>query len=358
MRKKGTNICQEGKVNVYNTINTIVMIQTNKPIYKPNERLKYQIVALDVNTKPVELKELDVEILDGEKNQVFAEKITTIEKSKFGFYQGEFDIGEEPKEGSWTIKVKVNGKEMYTEKSFAVKPYVLPTFSVDIEAPLAISILKKKLKFKVSSIYSLDKPVKGKAGGFVKVFADQERTDEINSFELASVDSGQNGASFEVNFKNNLELNFIAMNFYIMLDLWFEEEISGVRVEGSKVVLLIPDGKHNINLNHPKGFKPEFDFTIKATVRTRDGQLEKSTTLPFTINYEFGFPKKPKVPVRSTFTTYLKNGVGLITIKPPINANKIDYKISYDETKMTGSIGLHASSSNDEFIQISMLNET
>lgn len=346
------------KLNVKSMADIIVMIQTDKPVYKPNDILRYQIVALDGASKPIELNHVQVEIFDAKDNLVSSSDFTEITKPLFGFHQNELIIGEEPNVGTWTIKVKINNQNVITEKNFGVRPYNLPLFQVNIDAPSRISFAKKKLKFKVFAIYSFDKPVKGKAKVKATVYSDEESTDEVSSFDLEPQDVGPDGTSFEVNFRNDLELNFLAMDFYIVLDVEFEEEGTEVKIKGSRSVLLQPDGKHIINLSRPSGFKPGFNFTFKATVKTRDGALEKSTTLPFKVEYDFGFAKKPSVPVKALTSAYLKNGVVSFTVQPPQDALNINFKMSYDETKLEDKVIRHESSNKEEFIQITTVTDT
>lgn len=344
-------------VQVMNTISSIVMIQTDKPVYKPNDVLRYQIVALDVTTKPIELNQIQVDIFDAKDNKILSENYKNITKSKFGFYQDELTIADEPNIGTWTIKVQINGQETDTKKYFVVQPYVLSSFKVNIDAPPMISFHLRTLVFDVSASYSFDKPVIGKAMGKVTVYFDKESIEPISVFKLKSKNVGTQKVTYEVDFEDDLELNFVAKQLYIVIDMEFEEEATGVKVNGSKQIILLPSGKHDINLNRPNTFRPGFNYTFKGTVRTRDGELEKPTTLPFTISYQYGYAKKPKVPLKSIISTHLKSGVGIITITPPVDAIRIDYTITYDQTKLTGNVNVHQSSDNDEFIQITLLDE-
>ncbi len=77
------------------------LIQTDKPIYKPNDVVQYRILAIDYNVKPVQPKDVTIQISDG------INIIQEIKNINFenGIYQSNLKISKSPPIGIWNLKV-------------------------------------------------------------------------------------------------------------------------------------------------------------------------------------------------------------------------------------------------------------
>ena len=84
------------------------MIQTEKPIYRPTELVRYQVVAMDERLKPIRLEKVEVQFLDGKGKLVFSFETKKVQWDRYGFFQNDFKLAEEPNLGVWAIKVKIN----------------------------------------------------------------------------------------------------------------------------------------------------------------------------------------------------------------------------------------------------------
>ncbi|NXD24436.1 A2MG protein, partial [Spelaeornis formosus] len=134
---------------------SLVFIQTDKPIYKPGQTVLFRIVSLDEEFRPV--NEMVSMILDPKKNHLYQWTNADLE---MGFVQLFFNLTSEPIQGTYKVVVqKASGKTI--QHSFSVEEYVLPKFEVTVKMPKVISILDEELKVKVCGIYTFGKPVPG-----------------------------------------------------------------------------------------------------------------------------------------------------------------------------------------------------
>ncbi|NXS87882.1 A2MG protein, partial [Erpornis zantholeuca] len=129
---------------------SLVFIQTDKPIYKPGQTVLFRIVSLDEEFRPMNE-------MDPKKNRLY--QWTNVEL-EMGFIQLFFNLTSEPIQGTYRVVAnKASGKTI--QHSFSVEEYVLPKFEVTVKMPKVISILDEKLKVTVCGLYTFGKPVPG-----------------------------------------------------------------------------------------------------------------------------------------------------------------------------------------------------
>ncbi|NWZ78237.1 A2MG protein, partial [Poecile atricapillus] len=134
---------------------SLVFVQTDKPIYKPGQTVLFRIVSLDEEFRPV--NEMVSIILDPKKNRLY--QWTNVEL-EMGFIQLFFNLTSEPIQGTYTVVAqKAAGKTV--QHTFSVEEYVLPKFEVTVKMPKVISILDEELKVTVCGLYTFGKPVPG-----------------------------------------------------------------------------------------------------------------------------------------------------------------------------------------------------
>ncbi|NXU11552.1 OVOS protein, partial [Pardalotus punctatus] len=160
---KGTTVSLEERqsVMIWN-IDSIVFVQTDKPIYKPGQTVRFRVVALDSSFKPVPEKVSDhlysFFLQDPRGNRILQWQNV---KSEMNIIQLEFPLTEEPILGSYKIIVtKKSGDK--TNHSFLVEEYVLPKFDVTVTAPESLAILDLEFTVKVCGLYTYGQPVEGK----------------------------------------------------------------------------------------------------------------------------------------------------------------------------------------------------
>lgn len=357
IRAKGAKSCSSDQIAVVTDVETIVMIQTDKPIYKPNDMVRYQIIAMESSTKPVKLEKIQVNVYDGKGKQVAASNIIKNRWSKHGFFEGMMQLAEEPNFGNWTLKVKINDDTVETTKMFGVDRYVLPPFKVFIESNPRVSFLEKSLTFKIFAKYSFDKFVNGKAKVTAMVYNELDPSDILSKHEKVEVVNGE-VKTLTINFKNDLNMNYVLKNMILSLDVEFEEENTGIISKATREVLVFPNSKHIISLKRQQHFKPGFPYKIDVFVATVDGLPEKSTTIPLTMKlkykYEQGVTESDKT---LTEVAFLKQGKANFILQLPENINGAEVSFEYDKVKINEQIKKDISSVAGEFLQITVPNK-
>uniref|UniRef100_A0A8C8SMX5 Alpha-2-macroglobulin n=1 Tax=Pelusios castaneus TaxID=367368 RepID=A0A8C8SMX5_9SAUR len=132
---------------------SLVFVQTDKPIYKPGQTVLFRIVSLDEDFHPLNEKVG----LDPQRNRVYQWR--EVELSG-GLTQLSFPLTSEPIQGPYKVVVqKESGTSV--EHAFAVEEYVLPKYEVLVMVPKTITIQDEELKVAVCGLYTYGTPVPG-----------------------------------------------------------------------------------------------------------------------------------------------------------------------------------------------------
>uniref|UniRef100_A0A1B0D7P4 TEP1-F n=1 Tax=Phlebotomus papatasi TaxID=29031 RepID=A0A1B0D7P4_PHLPP len=123
-------------------------IQTDKAVYKPGDKVRFRVVLLDANLKPVQVKnKMQIYIMDAKQNRI--KQWLDAEPVK-GVYSNELQLSDLPVLGDWTIQVNVMGQKF--TKTVEVAEYVLPKFEVTIDTPKFATFKDGKLRFTVGTL--------------------------------------------------------------------------------------------------------------------------------------------------------------------------------------------------------------
>ncbi|XP_041499265.1 alpha-2-macroglobulin isoform X2 [Microtus oregoni] len=136
---------------------SLIFVQTDKPIYKPGQTVKFRVVSLDENFHPLnELIPL-LYIKDPKGNHIAQWPSFKLES---GLKQLSFPLSWEPPRGSYKVVIRTEtGRTI--EHSFFVEEFVLPKFEVKVAVPETITIMEEELSVSVCGIYTYGKPVPG-----------------------------------------------------------------------------------------------------------------------------------------------------------------------------------------------------
>ncbi|NWR28664.1 OVOS protein, partial [Tachuris rubrigastra] len=156
---KGTTVSLEERrsVMLWNT-DSIVFVQTDKPIYKPGQRVRFCVVALDFSFKPVQETSVFFFIKDPRGNRIFQWQNVA---SEMNIIRKEFLLTEEPILGNYKLIIAKKSGDR-TNHSFLVEEYVLPKFHITVTAPESLTVLDSEFTVKVCGLYTYGQPVEGK----------------------------------------------------------------------------------------------------------------------------------------------------------------------------------------------------
>lgn len=345
-----------------------VFIQTDKAIYKPNDTVQYRVIVLDQDTKPYEVKKLDVLFYDGNGNKVPVvddsdtdktaaagesdENNVDSDESNSGetkasheellyVHKGKLELHTEPVEGNWTISVKVNDDEsVITKKNFEVKEYILPRFEVIVSGKSHVIESDKVYRLTVSANYTFGEFVRGQAVITSRTY-DTLYPDIIQHTAKITVPVGLSRKMVEFNMKTGLGIHNTIHPMKVDFDVEFEETKTGQKlrpVTFSVRVHKFDDVTLELQRDKKK-FKPGYPYRIQAVVRKLDGTLEMNRVDPvkFKINYFYSILKctNRNLKYLSTEETDivkgLKNGIAVLTLTVPENTTAVTISAVYQE---------------------------
>ncbi|XP_006901820.1 PREDICTED: alpha-2-macroglobulin-like [Elephantulus edwardii] len=134
----------------------VVFVQTDKPIYKPGQSVRFRIVSVNVNFYPVDETFPVVYVENPKKNRIFQWQNFTLQK---GLGQLSFLLSTEPILGSYNIILQ---KDSGFDISFSLLiKTVLPKFEVQVKIPKRIAFTEKEFPVSVCGLYTYGKPVSG-----------------------------------------------------------------------------------------------------------------------------------------------------------------------------------------------------
>ncbi|GAB0177414.1 alpha-2-macroglobulin-like [Grus japonensis] len=136
---------------------SLVFVQTDKPIYKPGQTVLFRIVSLDKDFYPLNEKFPFVYVQDPQRNRVYQWQGVEL---KTGLKQLSFPLSSDPIQGSYKIVVQKSFSS-HVERSFSVEEYVLPKYEVLVKLPKMITIKDMELPVSVCGLYTYGKPVPG-----------------------------------------------------------------------------------------------------------------------------------------------------------------------------------------------------
>ncbi|XP_051011619.1 pregnancy zone protein-like [Acomys russatus] len=136
---------------------SLVFVQTDKPIYKPGQTVKFRVVSIDTNFRPLNETFPVIYIENPKRNRIFQWQPINLQ---VGLHQLSFPLSAEPALGTYKVVVQKNsGKKI--EHPFEVKEYVLPKFEVQVNVPKAIAFLEEEFVVSACGSYTYGKPVPG-----------------------------------------------------------------------------------------------------------------------------------------------------------------------------------------------------
>ncbi|GAB1291337.1 Pregnancy zone protein [Apodemus speciosus] len=134
-----------------------VFVQTDKPIYKPGQSVKFRVVSMDISFRPLNETFPVIYIESPKRNRIFQWQNVNLPG---GLQQLSFPLSVEPALGTYKVVVqKVSGKTI--QHSFEVKEYVLPKFEVLVKMPKTMAFTEEEILVTACGVYTYGKPVPG-----------------------------------------------------------------------------------------------------------------------------------------------------------------------------------------------------
>uniref|UniRef100_A0A8C8SHG4 C4a anaphylatoxin n=1 Tax=Pelusios castaneus TaxID=367368 RepID=A0A8C8SHG4_9SAUR len=303
-----------------------IFIQTDKPIYTPNTKVKYRIFTLDTAMKPANEK-IQVTVLNSKGLVVKKSMLQTKPMTS-----GDFAIPDVAEPGNWRIMSWLDGYEMSNVSAeFEVKNYELPSFEVKlIPFEPYYHIWNKTFTFDIYAMHSYGKGIDGVA--YVRFGIIEETGKKIFLPGLEQQPSIQNGKgtvtlntkSLEEKFRKNitaLEGHFLYVAvtaIEIASGEIQEEELSSVKFVRSP---------YHVDLSNTKEyFVPGAPFSIVASVTSADGSPAAAVSVTAILTLDGKDSKKKTAPSN-------KEGLVSFVFDIPDAAQKLQMMVRAEEGK-------------------------
>lgn len=230
-------------------------IQTDKPIYKPGEKLQFRVLTVDRELKPYHRNNLEIKIVD--INNTTQETISNQAGQYKGVFTGSHVISLSAALGNWRIEVIVDKKpELITSKSFIVEKYTLPLFEVYIELENKHLLFSNELKITIYAKYSFGDYVAGDA-----IIIITDTTNKHEYYNKITKNINQNDIL-------SLRLDKIGINkdgeYKIFVE--FSESQSGISFNKSATFYAHQSLKYKLSVFHPEKYLTDFPFSMEIYV--------------------------------------------------------------------------------------------
>lgn len=329
-----------------------VLIQVDKIVYKPGDKVNFRILVLDQETKPFKYRSINVKVINN--NQSITNNFEVGESSEFSLYENNFELLDVSSLGKWRIVVTVDGSQHSSSKSFLVKDFKPPPFQIFIEtAPrVAFTVVKPVINLKIYAKLPSEVMVTGTVNIKTKSYlADSpENVQASNSFDIQITD-GFIIKKFDV--KRDLGITSLTKPAIAEFNVEITQDKTGKKSMQTQKVEVIPVGRHSIKLIKQDTFKPGFSYKIQAFVFKINGELEESTSMPLTMRAKYNHKVERQSETTITNVSFLKNGTASFLLQPENDAMDLDLQFEFEDLVHREAISSQKEVGDDtEFMQI------
>jgi CD109 antigen len=339
-----------------------VFIQTDKPLYKPGDKVKFRVLLIDSEMKAFKVAKMKVELIDPFDNVVGEYEEDEEGKLELGVIKHEFEIATEPVHGLWGLRVTTSEEDdeenaVVTDQKFEIKEYVLPRFEVLIENNHDVTQNEGVVRLTISGQYTFGEFVKGKAKITARVF-DMKYPELVQHTTTKTVDI-ELKKLVEFNIINELKIVNEVRPYLVKFEVEFEEGLTTQKMTKTVEVRVHKTGEYSLELVPvEKRFKPGFPYKLKAIVRKFDGTLatDKFTPVKLKIDYHYK-PSLCSVLDRNSRKTYefnveknLKNGIADFDLNVAENTTAMAISASYQDVKRQLNVPRHEARSREYLV--------
>ncbi|XP_057308905.1 pregnancy zone protein-like [Hydractinia symbiolongicarpus] len=311
-----------------------MFIQTDKPMYKPGDKIRFRVVIINKLLKPPSRKvAFEVFIANAGGSRVMQWSNITLKK---GFVSLEMPISVKPVLGKWQIAAKYGPIKI--KQDVMVEKYVLPKFEVKIQSPSYLLKSMKEVPITICAKYTYGKSVVGTLKATMcfssRVKHIQDKIDQNNCMEISKLINGCVTNMFNMNYGETiLKSNSGSKDIAVTVIAKVKETATAVELEGIHTTKPFVDDEIILKFDAPKQYKPGFIYIVKLFVTTPDGRpaLNKIVKIKLT-------SKQGRTPPQllNWYLPLIKNGVHVLKVLPSIQADSYHYEAIYDQSKQQG----------------------
>uniref|UniRef100_A0A3B4DFJ5 Alpha-2-macroglobulin-like protein 1 n=1 Tax=Pygocentrus nattereri TaxID=42514 RepID=A0A3B4DFJ5_PYGNA len=259
----------------------LTIIQTDKPIYKPGQTVRFRIVSLDTSFLTYEQNDPNSNRIGQWLNQ------STVS----GFLDLSYPMNAEAEQGSYIITAW-NTKDQATSQDFEIREYVLPKFEVIVNLPPVVTVLDKQATLKICANYTYGKPVSGSVKAevcrkhfifwWIRPQINQTNLDICKTYSMTTDETGCGSTVL-----NLLEFAVTETQYedVISVNCEVEESGTGVVLKGFGS-MTVTSNIVTINfVDAPQAFKLGMNYRGKVSVTGPDSTPVKGAPVFLTVKY-------------------------------------------------------------------------
>ncbi|KAM9619623.1 C3 and PZP-like alpha-2-macroglobulin domain-containing protein 8 isoform 6-T8 [Morphnus guianensis] len=301
-----------------------VFIQTDKPVYKPKQKVLINLFMVTSDLRPVNDR-IEAYVVDPRGSRMI--EWSNLKPFCCGIVNMTFPLSDQPVFGEWLIFAEMQGHTY--NKSFEVQKYVLPKFELLIDPPRYIRDLSLCEKGTVHARYTFGKPVTGKLIVNMTINGVGYYRHEVGHPVLKTTQI-DGSAVFDVCVKDMMPAD-VPEHFRGTVNIW----ATVISSDGSKQVTFddsTPVQKQLIDIKYSKDtrkqFKPGLPYKGKVEVTYPDGSPADRVTIRI---------KAELTPKDNVYTSELVSRNGLVEFEIPSIPTAAQYV--WLETKVTAIDG-------------------
>ncbi|MBN1420429.1 MAG: alpha-2-macroglobulin [Planctomycetes bacterium] len=293
-----------------------ILIETDKPIYKPGQTLEGRVLLLNNDLVPLE-GDVEIVIRDGKGIKLDRQTLRT---NEYGGAPFSLPIANEANFGVW--KIEATSGDGRSEIDLRVEPYVLPRFRVETDMPRSWFLPDETIEGTIRAQYFFGKPVAGTARILAKRYVAE--WEDFDAFEAPLDGAGE--VAFDID-----AVGFVAGTAgasgdgSVLLEIAVEDE-SG-HEEETTLLLRIPPAPVKVELipasetvkadipldvlvvtETPDDVPVDRQVQVRAVYETDTGTKEETKTVATQGGMAETFFTPPAGVYRATISTELKEG--------------------------------------------------
>uniref|UniRef100_A0A672L3U8 Alpha-2-macroglobulin-like protein 1 n=1 Tax=Sinocyclocheilus grahami TaxID=75366 RepID=A0A672L3U8_SINGR len=255
----------------------LLFIQSDKPIYKPGQTIKFRIVSLDSNFLPFNQ--------DPYSNRIGQ---WLNQDTRIGILDLSHSMSPEATQGYYTITAW-DEKNKQISHSFEIKEYVLPKYEVNIDFPSVITVQDKEVTLKICAKYTYGKSVLGSVNAevcgqsFEIDYIRPDFPDNVAICKKYSMMTDKTGCGSRV--INVTEFGMTSGGSF-QVNSKVEESGTGITMEGSTSAEFTSDYVNVHYEDTPNTYKPGMVFKGKVVVTNPQSSVLKNE--PVVVNAQYG----------------------------------------------------------------------
>lgn len=330
----------------FNPQKVSLLIQVNKPFFRPDDLVEFRVFAVDSKTKPYEVKTSKIRILDPENNEVKSWNDLTFKK---GLVEANFQLREgDP--GVWKILVeadgevrvptKINFKDFlqfslqFASKSFEVLKDKRPIFDLDLSTPSHVSYRDGSIKIRAKVKAVVKSSIIGSSGftGTLNaVCSDQSGVVKFQkSFRI------KDEYSLEIDFKNDLQLTELSTSSFFNLIADYVDDSTNKTFNAS-TTFDVAMSEYIITITHASQFfKPRIPYSFSLEVTRVDGYPVLNSEAPIEVSV---MDDDEFLLVYRNFSLDPRTGAALIQLSgESLTAKTLFIKAKYDRVQYSHEV--------------------